>query len=57
VVRDDHDRPHLARTLAGAHELATCGATEVQLPLLAFVRTPEHLPAFFDELRAAWGAT
>ena len=57
VVRDDHDRPHLARTLAGAHELAGCGATEVQLPLLAFVRTPEHLPAFFDELRAAWGAT
>ena len=57
VVRDDRRRPHLARTLAGAGELAACGATEVQLPLLAFVRTPEHLPAFFDELRAAWGAT
>jgi len=56
-VRDDRSRPHLARTLAGARELAACGATEVQLPLLAFVRTPEHLPAFFDELRAAWGAT
>ena len=26
----------------------------VQLPLLAFVRAPEHLPAFFTELRAAW---
>jgi len=25
--------------------------------LLAFVRTPEHLPTFFDELRAAWDAT
>jgi len=26
----------------------------VQLPLLAFVRAPEALPSFFDELGAAW---
>ena len=57
LVRDDRGRPHLARTLASARDLAACGATEVQLPLLAFVRAPEHLPAFFDELRMAWGAT
>ena len=40
----------LARTLAGAHELAAAGATDVQLPLLAFVRAPEALPDFFAEL-------
>src|SRR5262249_27955811 len=57
VVRDDGGRPPLTKTLAAAHELAACGATEVQLPLLAFARTPEHLPAFFDELRTAWGGT
>jgi hypothetical protein len=53
IVRDDWGRPPLADTLAGARELAACGA---KLPLLAFVRTPEHLPAFFAELRTAWAA-
>ncbi len=56
IVRDDGGRPHLAHTLAGARGLAACGATDVQLPLLAFARTPEHLPAFFAELRTAWAA-
>jgi probable F420-dependent oxidoreductase len=56
VVRDDRRRPQLAETLAGARELAACGATDVQLPLLAFVRAPEELPAFFAELRTAWAA-
>jgi probable F420-dependent oxidoreductase len=53
VVRGDR-RPDLARTLAGAHELAAAGASDVQLPLLAFVRGPEALPDFFAELGPAW---
>src|SRR5262245_28431383 len=47
-------RPDLAATLASAHELAAAGATDVQLGLLAFVRKPEQLDAFFGELRAKW---
>jgi alkanesulfonate monooxygenase SsuD/methylene tetrahydromethanopterin reductase-like flavin-dependent oxidoreductase (luciferase family) len=46
-------RPDLAATLAGAHELAAAGATDVQLGLLAFVRKPEQQDAFFAELRSA----
>ena len=53
VVRADK-RPHLAKTLEGAHALAAAGATDVQLPLLAFVRAPEALPDFFAELGPAW---
>ncbi len=49
-------RPDLAATLAGAHELAAAGATDVQLGLLAFVRRPEQLDAFFGELRERWAA-
>jgi probable F420-dependent oxidoreductase len=49
-------RPDLAATLAGAHELAALGATDVQLGLLAFVRKPEQLEAFFAELRDRWAA-
>ena len=49
-------RPDLAATLAGAHELAAAGATDVQLGLLAFVRKPEQQDAFFAELRERWAA-
>lgn len=54
VVRGDDGRPSLRRTLAAAPELARRGATDVQIPLLAFVRTPERLPDFFAELAEAW---
>jgi len=47
-------RPDLAATLAGVHELAAAGATDVQLGMLAFVRKPEHQDAFFAELRERW---
>ncbi len=47
-------RPDLAATLASAHDLAAAGATDVQLGLLAFVRKPEQLDAFFEELRERW---
>ncbi len=47
-------RPDLGATLAGAAELAAAGATDVQLPLLAFVRRPEALGDFFAELRERW---
>jgi probable F420-dependent oxidoreductase len=49
-------RPDLAATLAGAHELAAAGATDVQLALLAFVRKPEQQEAFFAELNERWRA-
>ena len=55
AVRTDK-RPDLARTLEGAHALAEAGATDVQLPLLAFVRAPEALPDWFAELRERWSA-
>jgi probable F420-dependent oxidoreductase len=47
-------RPDLAATLAGAHELAAAGATDVQLGMLAFVRKPEQQEAFFAELAERW---
>jgi probable F420-dependent oxidoreductase len=47
-------RPDLARTLEGAHAFAGIGVTDVQLPLLAFVRAPEALPDWFAELRERW---
>jgi len=49
-------RPDLAATLAGAHELAAAGATDLQLGMLAFVRKPEHQDAFFAELKERWAA-
>jgi len=55
AVRTDK-RPDLARTLEGAHAFAAAGATDVQLPLLAFVRAPEALPDWFAELRERWSA-
>lgn len=55
-VRGDDRRPHLARTLAGAHALVAAGATDVQLPLLAFVRAPEALADWFAELAECWRA-
>ena len=39
-----------------AHELAAAGATDAQLGLLAFVRKPEQLDAFFAELRERWAS-
>jgi probable F420-dependent oxidoreductase len=47
-------RPDLVATLAGAAELARVGATDVQLPLLAFVRKPEQLDDFFGALAEHW---
>lgn len=49
-------RPHLARTLEGASALAEAGATDVQLPLLAFVRRPEQLEEFYGSLRELWSS-
>ena len=49
-------RADLAATLAGVHELAAAGATDVQLGLLAFVRKPEQQDAFFAELKERWSA-
>jgi len=54
AVSGDDGRPDLARTLARAPELAAAGATDVQLPMLAFVRKPERLPGFFAELSERW---
>jgi probable F420-dependent oxidoreductase len=56
VVRGEDGRPSLARTLAGAPAFARRGATDVQITLLAFARTPERLPDFFAELRDTWAA-
>jgi probable F420-dependent oxidoreductase len=53
-VRGDDRRPSLALTLEGAHALAAAGASDVQLPLLAFVRAPEALPDWFAELAEVW---
>jgi hypothetical protein len=50
----DDKRPDLARTLERSHDLAAAGATDVQLPLLAFVRKPERLSDFFEALRESW---
>ncbi len=47
-------RPDLAGTLAGAPDLVRAGATDVQLPLLAFVRRPEQLGDFFGALAEQW---
>jgi probable F420-dependent oxidoreductase len=49
-------RPDLVATLAGAAELARVGATDVQLPLLAFVRKPEQQDDFFGALAEHWPA-
>jgi probable F420-dependent oxidoreductase len=56
-VRGDDRRPSLARTLEGAQALAAAGATDAQLPLLAFVRAPEALPDWFAELAETWKRT
>jgi probable F420-dependent oxidoreductase len=53
-VKGDDGRPHLERTLEGAGVLAEAGATDVQLPMLAFVRRPEQQDAWFAALRQAW---
>jgi alkanesulfonate monooxygenase SsuD/methylene tetrahydromethanopterin reductase-like flavin-dependent oxidoreductase (luciferase family) len=49
-------RPDLAATLAGTADLVRAGATDVQLPMLAFVRKPEHQPDFFGALAEHWPA-
>lgn len=54
AVAGERGRPDLARTLLRAPELAEAGASDVQLPLLAFVRKPSHLPDFFAELGERW---
>lgn len=54
LVRDTDGRPSLKRTLAGARDLGSRGATEVQLQMLAFVRKPDAMPAFFRELAEVW---
>ena len=56
VALGDDRRPDLARTLERTPELAAAGATDVQLPLLAFVRKPEQLDDWFAELRERWAA-
>jgi probable F420-dependent oxidoreductase len=53
-VRGASKKPDLALTLEGAHALVAAGATDVQLPLLAFVRAPEQLPDWFAELGSRW---
>lgn len=54
VVRGDDGRPNLRQTLGAAPDLARRGATDVQIPLLAFVRTPDRLPQFFADLSETW---
>ena len=56
VATREGRRPDLQRTLERAHELAAAGATDVQLPLLGFVRRPEQLGDFFAELAERWRA-
>jgi probable F420-dependent oxidoreductase len=56
VATGEDRRPDLQRTLERAHELAEAGATDVHLPLLAFVRRPEQLGDFFAELAERWSA-
>jgi probable F420-dependent oxidoreductase len=56
VVKGPEGRPDLKRTLQRAYDLKARGATEVQLQMLAFVRTPERLPEFFAELQESWAA-
>jgi probable F420-dependent oxidoreductase len=48
--------PDLRATLEDMHEQVAAGATEASLPLTAFVRKPEHCPAFFAELGDTWAA-
>lgn len=54
IVRDDARRPLLGPTLESAPDLARRGATEIDLPLQAFVRRPEEIPSFFAELGERW---
>jgi probable F420-dependent oxidoreductase len=54
VALGEDRRPDLARTLERVPALAAAGATDVQLPLLAFVRRPEQLPDWFAELSERW---
>lgn len=56
VVRGGDGRADLRKTLEGTAAMGARGATEVQIPLLAFVRQPDDLPAFFDSLGDAWSA-
>ncbi len=56
VVKSSAGRPDLAATLRGVHDLGVRGATEAQLQMLAFVRTPERMPDFFAELSEIWAA-
>ncbi len=56
VVKGDDGRPHLGRTLEGAHALAEAGATDVQLAMLAFVRRPEQQDDWLAALAQAWSA-
>jgi probable F420-dependent oxidoreductase len=52
IERGDDGRADLARTVASVPELVALGATNVQVPLQAFVRDPAKAPAFFTELVA-----
>lgn len=54
VAKGADGRPDLRRTLDRAPDLARAGATDVQLPLLAFVRRPEQVADWLEELGAAW---
>jgi len=56
LALDDDQRPDLAATLAGTSELVRAGATDVQLPMLAFVRKPEQQADFFGALAEQWPA-
>lgn len=56
VAKGAGGRPDLRRTLEGAGDLGRAGATDVQLPLLAFARRPEEVPDRLAELADAWGA-
>ncbi len=47
-------RPDLEATLAGTADLVSAGATDVQLPMLAFVRKPEQQADFFAALAELW---
>ena len=54
VVKGEGGKPDLKRTLEGVRDLGARGATEAQLQMLAFVRSPDRLDEFFAELGDTW---
>jgi probable F420-dependent oxidoreductase len=56
VAKDASGRPGLARTLERVPELLASGATDLVVPLAAYVRTEDALAGWFSDAAACLGA-